>query len=60
VTDLVSFWQDNGKLGSLTELIDHDLEIKLRETDARQNLDPLGQKRAREGAESLEEKDRIV
>jgi hypothetical protein len=53
VTELVSYWQDKGRLGSLTELIEHDLQTKLRETTARENLDPLDEKQAREGAEAL-------
>lgn len=53
VFDLASFWMTHGRLGSLTEIIEHDVTTKLRETVERRVNFPLSQARAREGAEWL-------
>lgn len=53
VFDLASFWMKHGRLGSLTEIIEHDVTTKLRETVERQATFRLSEARAREGAEWL-------
>ena len=53
VIGLLSFWSQFSRLGSLTELLEHDLRQKLRETDAREAQDPLNENQARDGAEAL-------
>jgi len=53
VLDLAEFWKANGRLGSLTEIIEHDVTAKLKETVQRHANFPLSEARAREGAESL-------
>ncbi|MBI1817261.1 MAG: hypothetical protein HYR72_20000 [Deltaproteobacteria bacterium] len=50
VMDLVRFWLERGRLGSLTELIESGAERSLRET---RRGDPLSPKKAREGAQAL-------
>jgi len=53
VFDLASFWMTHGRLGSLTEIIEHDVTTKLRETVERRANFRLSEARAREGAEWL-------
>lgn len=53
VIDLAEFWKAHGRLGSLTEIIEHDVATKLRETTQRQTTFVLSEARAREGAEAL-------
>ncbi len=53
VVDLISFWSENKRLGSLSELIEFDLAQKLQETAEREAQDRLDEGRAREGAETL-------
>jgi len=53
VVDLAEFWKVNGRLGSLTEIIEHDVTNKLKETTQRHAGFPLSEARAREGAEAL-------
>jgi hypothetical protein len=50
VTDLVQFWLERGRLGSLTELIETGAARNLRE---RRRGDSLSPKNARDGAEAL-------
>ena len=51
VLDLAAFWMANRRLGSLTEIIEHDVTTKLRETVERRANFPLSEVCAREGAE---------
>lgn len=53
VLDLAEFWSVSGRLGTLTEIIEHDVTTKLRETVQRNSHFPLSEERAREGAEAL-------
>jgi hypothetical protein len=53
VHSLIEFWRTHGRLGSLTELIEHSLSVSLRETERRESLDPLTPITARRGAEAL-------
>ena len=53
VFDLASFWTANRCLGSLTEIVEHDVTTKLRETVERRADFLLSEARAREGAEWL-------
>lgn len=53
VLDLAEFWKAKGRLGSLTEIIEHDVTTKLKETTQRHATFPLSEARAREGAEAL-------
>ena len=53
VVDLAEFWKANDRLGSLTEIIEHDVTSKLKETTKRHAGFPLSEARAREGAETL-------
>ena len=53
VLDLAEFWRANGRLGTLTEIIEHDVTFKLRETAQRHTQFPLSEERAREGTEAL-------
>lgn len=50
---LVGFWQTHHRLGSLSELIESQLEQSLREVEERYQSDPLTLEEARSGAESL-------
>jgi len=52
VIDLINFWEDHGTLGSLTELIEYNVQQNLRSM-ARDVNDSLSEERAREGAEAL-------
>ena len=52
VIDLLNYWNEHQKLGSLTDLIEHDLNQKLKEPRGeKQNL--LTPEKARQGAEIL-------
>jgi len=51
VIDLLNYWNEHHKLGSLKDLIEHDLNQKLKETREKQDLLTPG--RARQGAEIL-------
>ena len=53
VLALAEFWKANGRLGTLTETIEHDVTTKLRETTQRHTSFPLSEEKAREGAEAL-------
>ena len=53
VIALAEFWRAKGRLGTLTEIIEHDVTTKLRETTQRHLTFPLSERRAREGAEAL-------
>jgi len=53
VGSLVNYWKANGRLGSLSELIESDLDRTLAETPERTREDNLSSGRAREGAEAL-------
>lgn len=53
VVDMLSFWKTRGRLGGLTELIEHDVISKLRETPQRQQHARISEQRARNGAEQL-------
>jgi hypothetical protein len=52
VLDLASYWRAYGRLGSLTELIEYNIESNLRPSERDKN-DPLSSRQAREGAEAL-------
>jgi len=53
VAVLINYWQERGRLGTLTELIEFDLENKLAETHERRQEDPLTSQKTKEGAECL-------
>ncbi len=53
VLALIKYWRRYGAFGSLRDLIELDLEEKLRETDDRAKLDPLSREQARTGAMAL-------
>ena len=48
VLELAAFWMANCRLGGLTEIIEHDVSTKLRETVERRASFPLSEARARE------------
>jgi hypothetical protein len=50
--DLVNFWSTRGRLGSLSELVEFNLENNLRLSERDRN-DPLSLKEARDGVEHL-------
>jgi hypothetical protein len=52
VVDLINYWEEKKKLGTLTELLEFSVERKLRVPE-RDGSDPLSPSRAREGAEAL-------
>ena len=52
VVDLLSYWQDRDRFGSLTEMIDHSIVSKLRASQRDRN-DPLSEQEAWDGAEIL-------
>ena len=52
VVDLANFWLDRGRLGSLSEIIKHDVETKLR-APKRDQADPLSVNQSLTGAEAL-------
>lgn len=51
VIDLLNYWNNYHKLGSLKELIEHDVNQKLKETREKQDI--LTPEKARQGAEIL-------
>ncbi|MEZ5414406.1 MAG: hypothetical protein R3F03_08835 [Opitutaceae bacterium] len=53
VTDLAAYWIQHNRLGSLTDLLEFSITRNLRETPAREKLDPLTLAQARAGAEDL-------
>lgn len=53
VIDLLDYWKQHGSLGSLRELIEFDIDQKLRETHEKRRQDPLSQGQARDGAMGL-------
>ncbi|MEW6739569.1 MAG: hypothetical protein AB1325_06640 [Nitrospirota bacterium] len=53
VNAMVEYWQDYGRLGSLTELIEHNLTRSLRESETRETACHLTLEKARKGAEAL-------
>lgn len=53
VLNLTSYWNSQGRLGTLTELIEFDIAAKLRESEERDRMDPLSAAQAREGAQTL-------
>jgi len=53
VLALAEFWETNGRLGTLTEILEHNVTTTLRETTSRHATFPLSEKKAREGAEAL-------
>ena len=53
VISLIDFWQAHARLGTLTEILEYDLSLKLRETTERQKHFPLSEADARSGAETL-------
>ncbi len=52
VSDLIGFWKDRGRIGSLTELVEFDISSKLRPRAGRDELQ-LSEAEGREGAEWL-------
>ena len=52
VVDLINYWEEKKKLGTLTELLEFSIERKLRVPE-RDTSDPLSPARARQGAEAL-------
>lgn len=50
VTGLLNYWKSHGRLGTLTELIEHDINFKLSET---RDLKFISAEQARQGAEML-------
>jgi len=53
VIDLLDYWKQHGSFGNLRELIEFDVDQKLRETYERSREDPLSPDQAREGAMTL-------
>lgn len=54
VQTLVTYWQTHERLGSLTELIEHDLEVKLREANpSHADVRPVPPEVVRRGTEQL-------
>ncbi|RJP85380.1 MAG: hypothetical protein C4518_16185 [Desulfobacteraceae bacterium] len=53
VNGLIEFWNSNGRLGSLNEIIEYSVSLCLKESEGRETLDPLSPKIARKGIESL-------
>jgi len=53
VDELILYWKENRGLGPLRELIEFDLKHKLRETQERDQTDPLTPEQARHGAMAL-------
>lgn len=53
VLHLAEFWIANSRLGTLREMIEHDVTTKLKETTKRLTNFPLSEEKAREGAEVL-------
>lgn len=53
VADLADLWQQERRIGSLSDLLEFTIGRQLRETIARERVDPLSPERARTGAETL-------
>jgi hypothetical protein len=53
VNGLIEYWQIHNRLGSLTDLIENSIRLGLRESEARETIDPLTPEIARQGAETL-------
>ena len=53
VDDLLSFWRENGTLGTLTEILTFVCDRQLRKTSDRERSEVLALERARSGAECL-------
>lgn len=53
VIDLIEFWQNDHRIGSLSELIAFSVRRKLKETPAKVDRDPLSEEDAIRGAETL-------
>lgn len=53
VAGLIGYWQEKGSLGTLTQLIEFDLDKRLRETQEKSQNDPLSPGEARLGAACL-------
>jgi len=53
VIALLDYWKQHGSLGTLRELVEFDVENKLRETRERAQEDPLSPRQARQGAMAL-------
>jgi hypothetical protein len=53
VADLASFWLQNGRLGSLREIVENSVNTNLREDRDEGVTDPLNPERVRQGAETL-------
>lgn len=53
VAALMIFWNKHSRLGTLTELIEFDLELSLKETEERAQNDPLTLAQAKDGAMAL-------
>jgi hypothetical protein len=52
VVDLINYWSERGRLGSLTELIEFNVQQNLRPSN-RDRHDPLSEERGQKGAEYL-------
>jgi len=53
IVNLIEYWHEHGRLGSLTELIEFDLNKRLRETEDRSQNDPLTPDQVFIGAKAL-------
>jgi hypothetical protein len=53
VSDLLEFWCSKGRLGSLTEIVDNNVRVKLRETTQRITVGLPSEARLRVGATTL-------
>jgi hypothetical protein len=53
VMNLLAYWREHGRMGSLCEIIEFDIDSKLRETNSRGRSDSLSVQRARQGAQTL-------
>jgi hypothetical protein len=53
VADLINYWNEHGRFGTLSELIEFNLTNKLKETSERMKNDPLSPQQSRLGAECL-------
>lgn len=53
IADLINYWKENEKLGTLTELIEYSIDNNLKENPERAQNDPLSPQLARIGAECL-------
>lgn len=53
VDGLIEYWRQHGRLGTLSQLIEHNVARGLREVEDREAADPLSPQVARQGAETL-------